>query len=294
LVFATCDGAGLGLLRREQFEIVLIDSASQQTEPESLVPLSKGCQRAIFVGDHAQSRATVRRHGDIADFAISLFEKHYTRHCTPGVAKVMLDTQYSIHPTICDFSSREFYQNKLKSANSSLTLPPSKFPWPENNRMVFLQSHASEDLGHSSKTNEGQTRLCQRVYDQLQIPSTNQSGPSKRNAKQVEIVIVTPYTRQKHILERAVPGPEICTVDEYQDRLADIVIFVSVRCNVHLDIGSLRDIRLLNAVLTGARAGIILIGDRLTLTGPSESCYDVESKAIWARLLESCVQVQLQ
>ena len=43
LVFTTCIGAALGLLRNEEFSTVIIDEASQQSEPMTLVPLVKGC-----------------------------------------------------------------------------------------------------------------------------------------------------------------------------------------------------------------------------------------------------------
>lgn len=51
IVFTTCTGAGLGILRKARFETVLIDEASQITEPCALIPLVKGCQRAVLVGD---------------------------------------------------------------------------------------------------------------------------------------------------------------------------------------------------------------------------------------------------
>jgi regulator of nonsense transcripts 1 len=51
IVFTTCAGAGLGILRKVDFEIVVIDEASQITEPCALIPLVKGCQRAVLVGD---------------------------------------------------------------------------------------------------------------------------------------------------------------------------------------------------------------------------------------------------
>jgi superfamily I DNA and/or RNA helicase len=51
IVFTTCAGAGLGVLRKVDFEIVLIDEASQITEPCALIPLVKGCHRAVLVGD---------------------------------------------------------------------------------------------------------------------------------------------------------------------------------------------------------------------------------------------------
>lgn len=51
IVFTTCAGAGLGTLRNVDFDIVLVDEASQITESCTLIPLVKGCQRAVLVGD---------------------------------------------------------------------------------------------------------------------------------------------------------------------------------------------------------------------------------------------------
>ena len=51
IAFTTCAGAGLGLMRKSNFDLVLIDEASQITEPVALIPLVKGCRRAILVGD---------------------------------------------------------------------------------------------------------------------------------------------------------------------------------------------------------------------------------------------------
>ena len=51
IVFTTCSGAGLGVLRNMDFDTVLIDEASQITEPCALIPLVKGCKRAVLVGD---------------------------------------------------------------------------------------------------------------------------------------------------------------------------------------------------------------------------------------------------
>lgn len=51
IVFTTCAGAGLGILRKVDFDIVIIDEASQITEPCALIPLVKNCLRAVLVGD---------------------------------------------------------------------------------------------------------------------------------------------------------------------------------------------------------------------------------------------------
>ena len=51
IVFTTCSGAGLGIIRKIGFQTVLIDEASQITEPGALIPLVKGCRTAVLVGD---------------------------------------------------------------------------------------------------------------------------------------------------------------------------------------------------------------------------------------------------
>ena len=51
IVFTSCAGAGLGILRKVDFEIAIIDEASQITETCALIPLVKGCRKAVLIGD---------------------------------------------------------------------------------------------------------------------------------------------------------------------------------------------------------------------------------------------------
>jgi superfamily I DNA and/or RNA helicase len=296
LIFTTCAGSGLGLLRYEKFDIVLIDKASQVTKPESLIPLTKGCRRAIFIGDHAQIGSTVRKHAVVAGFHISLFERHYDYPVIPGVAKVMLDTQYGIHPEICVFTSREFYNDELKSAetNMEITLPLSQFPWPEDKHMVFIQCSTPEDLGNLSKSNSGQVKVCKAIYTLLKAPATaSKCDHSAPTATLLKIAIITPYIQQIKLLRTEIPDCEVFTTDRCQGTYFDIVIFVTVRCNAHYDIGILEDTQCLNVATTRARAGMIIIGDRTTLVGRAEGDIIDKSKAVWASLLRSCRELQL-
>ncbi|KAG2432736.1 hypothetical protein HYH02_012870 [Chlamydomonas schloesseri] len=54
VVFATCAGSGSPLLDKVDFPLVIVDEASQAAEPAALIPLSRGCRRAVLVGDHLQ------------------------------------------------------------------------------------------------------------------------------------------------------------------------------------------------------------------------------------------------
>lgn len=305
LIFTTCAGAGLGLLRTESFDIVLVDEASQQTESATLIPLVKGCSRAILVGDHVQLRATVQKHALLTDFDISLFERHYNiPEPRTGVAKVMLDTQYRMHRDICSFSSTEFYENRLKTAvpDDKRPIPESRFPWPDKRRLVWVECATPEDLGRQSKGNAGQVELCKRVLQLLTTKSPPAASPNS-DLIPVEstpsIAVLTPYSRQKELLQSSLPASfEICSIDGFQGREADIVVFVTVRCNVHCDMGFLTDMRRLNVVMTRAKKGVILLGHKGTLTGMgtvdgggSIGEDDRQSKLVWARLIERCVVV---
>jgi len=385
LIFTTCIGSGLGLLRSESFDTVIIDEASQQTEPASLVPLVKGCKKAILVGDHVQLRATVQQHAVISQFDISLFERLYLQPdsaaSSNGIAKVMLDTQYRMHSSICAFSSAEFYENKLQTgiADNSRPLPPSGFPWPatplskNHTRMIFVECNTPEELGHKSKSNKGQAQRCYQICTLLDTspdptpnatatvtntnknssmttnsavaqtlkatkllttttpkgeqnpapkistkapkptiaekprsssrsdniskatnlvaipdlkasktskptPKTSHSSTRKASAQPTSsmpqptspstarplptpvpdslpprkqesppsIAVLTPYARQTLLLKpllSSFPNVEISSIDGFQGREADIVIFVTVRCNVHYEIGFLKDLR---------------------------------------------------
>jgi superfamily I DNA and/or RNA helicase len=299
LIFTTCIGAALGLLRTEDFDVVIIDEASQQTEPATLVPLVKGCSRAILVGDHVQLRATVRQHAVLTGHDLSLFERHYNLSSREGVAKVMLDTQYRMHRDICEFSAIEFYNRKLKTAVEDYARPilPSQFPWPSDKRMVWMECASSEDLGQQSKTNTGQVELCKQVVQLLRASRLNETSSSAKatSTPAPSIAILTPYTRQKKALLSAMPNTEVSSIDGFQGREANIIIFVTVRCNAYGDLGFLTDMRRLNVVMTRAKTGVVIIGNRNSLIGNLVSGEAVEgSRAVWRRLVERCAVIGLR
>ena len=59
MVAATCVGAGDTRLEGKTFRLCCLDEASQAVEPAALVPLLKGCEAAVMVGDACQLPPTV-------------------------------------------------------------------------------------------------------------------------------------------------------------------------------------------------------------------------------------------
>ncbi|KAK8017878.1 hypothetical protein PG993_014204 [Apiospora rasikravindrae] len=313
VAFTTCIGAGIGLLRSQQgFEIVIIDEASQQTESASLVPLTKGCRRAVLVGDHVQLRPTVQPSTAALNYDVSLFERLYTGCAGDSSSQktCMLNTQYRMHPSICEFSSKEFYRGELRTgiAAQDRPLAPSAFPWPKAvlgvggsggaqdvARTLFIECAGREDLGQKSKRNRGQAELCRRVC-QLLLDIPLLADDTGMRHKQQSIAVLTPYTAQMTLLKTtALSGLkgdiEVSSIDGFQGREADIIVFVTVRCNERGEIGFLKDLRRMNVALTRARAGLIVLGNEGTLTGTAET--EEESAGMWKRLLRLLTRVEL-
>ncbi|KAL8896256.1 MAG: hypothetical protein Q9192_003192 [Flavoplaca navasiana] len=241
LIITTCIGAALGLLKSEVFDTVIIDEASQQTEPQSLVPLTKGCTKAILVGDHVQLRATIQQHAQLVGFDVSMFKRLY--NCPTDEArlrKVMLDTQYRMQASICQFSSQEFYENKLSTAvrDAERPLMPRSFPWPEPK---------------PEKLNR-QAALCRAICKALQQPPETTFSGAPPDAMP-SIAVLAPYARQVETLKDLnSPNLVVISIDGFQGREADVVVYCTTRCNVHANIGFLKDLRRLNVVLARARS----------------------------------------
>jgi regulator of nonsense transcripts 1 len=201
--------------------------------------------------------------------------------------------QSRMHHQICDFSSREFYEGKLQTGVKEVErpLPESEFVWPRKDgrakgsisRCVFIPCSKSEDIGQKSKSNKAQARLCYHVVRKLR------SSPETSTGFAPTIAILTPYTRQAELLRRTISLETVSSIDAFQGREADIIIFVTVRSNVHKELGFLKDMKRLNVALTRAKTGLIIIGDNVTLAMGED-----ESAKVWGRLIDACAILEMK
>lgn len=310
MVFTTCTGAGVGILRNIMFDVAIVDEASQVSEPNAIIPLVKGPRRVVLVGDHVQLRPIVRQEAIPYKLDTSLFERLYITHGR-DTATVMLDTQYRMHPKIAEFPSDQFYGGKLRSGVTpdKRILPPSNFPWPPTPPTpgpggsgpsapfptVFVPCEATESIGQSSKKNEGQARKVIEIVKQLL--TTPRPGGSAAPAsapapatttKPLTVTVLTPYSRQVTTIKQLLAGSphasgvEVVTVDAFQGRESDVIVLSTVRANAHGHLGFLDDARRLNVALTRAKSGLIVVGHEETL----------RSDVLWAKLLDNLKKLE--
>jgi len=266
VVCATCIGASGTTLDKVRFSTVLIDECTQAAESAALVPLARGCQQAILIGDQCQLPPTVL--SDVAETE-NLGESLFTRLVTQGVRPVLLDTQYRMHPLIAEFASAAFYNGRLQNGVSHIhRQPPAGFPWPQRQMPVaFVNLDRGEEKREgSSYINPSEAEKT--LWALLEVCKNDQLGPE-------EVGIVTPYKGQVNFIKKLIrerpglqkfrSGLEVESVDGFQGQEKEVIIFCAVRNNREGKVGFLSDWRRLNVMLTRARRGCIVIGSKSTL-----------------------------
>jgi len=269
VVCATTIGSGHQILGNRKFPIVLIDEATQASEPSAMVPINRGCRQLILVGDHKQLPPTViSETAEIGGLGQSLFERLHK--CE--IPAQMLTTQYRMHPSIREFPSARFYENQLEDGCTKKQRPaPAGLLWPDwDHPVAFIPVEGTEELDEegSSRSNFSEAAKVLSIVDGLL-----QIGDIQTN----DIGIITPYNGQVRVLsdlfEQAggreigekYSGLEIKSVDGYQGREKEVIVFSTVRANENGEVGFLKDKRRLNVALTRAKRGLIVIGNLATL-----------------------------
>ncbi|KAL6763891.1 P-loop containing nucleoside triphosphate hydrolase protein [Haematococcus lacustris] len=274
VICATCVGAGSEQLADLSFPLVVLDEGSQCAEPQALIPLTKGCVHAVLVGDHFQLPPTILS-PDAAALSLSLFE----RLMRLQVPAALLQVQYRMHPALASFPSAHFYGGRVRDGVTALQRPaPPGLRWPSPLQpIMFLNVHGQESSGEgNSKANSMEAALVVRVVAALLA-----AGMAA-----VDIGVVTPYTAQVQLitrmLQRMPPNPsvlqgggcgvtsdargvEVKSVDGFQGREMEAVVFSCVRANAQGQVGFLDDWRRLNVAITRARRGLIIVGNTATL-----------------------------
>ncbi|KIY47635.1 P-loop containing nucleoside triphosphate hydrolase protein [Fistulina hepatica ATCC 64428] len=256
-----------------------------------------------LVGDHKQLPPVILSgRAFAAGFSVSLFERLIEEGNVPNI---MLNVQYRMHPTISQFPSSEFYNFELRDGTvdaagrvhphlvppSSLyishlatsagdivggTLPSSDANPPS---VIFINHSGLESSRDRSRVNYSEANIVASLVEDLLLKNPDLTGD--------EIGIIAPYAAQISLITRMfsqenkytarfnevlgerraaqVARIEIKTVDGFEGRQKEVIVFSTVRNNPRGYIGFLADRRRLNVGLTRAKRGLFVIGGMETL-----------------------------
>lgn len=281
------------LFNLKDFDVAIIDEASQILEPQLMGVLSR-VRKFILIGDHNQLATIVLQNEysssvreqslvdiGIEDCRISFFERllQTCKNNNWDHAYAQLIHQGRMHSDIATFPSKFFYQNNLFPILDWQTLP---LTFNENNtnkidkciagnRMMLFSTEELTENSSATKINLNEANtivsLVQsilRVYHQNQTPiDTSQIG------------IIAPYRNQIALIKQQLALAEvkdyeqisIDTVERYQGSQRTIILLsfcvnkpyqLDFLCNLNSD-GTVD--RKLNVALTRAREQLFMVGN---------------------------------
>lgn len=273
-------GTCLGFMRVKgiedvDFDLCIVDEASIATPTEALVPLSRS-RKAILVGDRYQlspfQDPELRNSGLLEKYNLDIKDQKQTLFNQlldgmPSEAKVALEVQYRMVKPIGNLISQCFYGGMLKSARESIDkdlLDVFKKPvlWSTTAR----SSDRLEKKVGSTFVNLYEVRI---IHDLLYRINT----VAAKKEKKYSVAVLTGYSAQKRALEQAVASEkshwkaiqdlQINTIDAFQGREADILIFSVTRSSDSGSLGFLKEMERVNVALSRGRFYLGIIGDHL-------------------------------
>src|SRR5690554_2097858 len=289
-------------LAPEEYDLVIIDEASQMDFPETLFSLDFA-KKCVMIGDHLQippypiaqeilteynPRLTQAEREKLQQ---SLFEKLITDR--DRFNSVFLDINYRTeHPEMVSFISDLVYDGRLSCNLESdyYRLSPAGrkkfFPYPIE--IVDTADIPERNLRVESEINSTYYNLTEAMLCVRKVLNLLEDGESLH-----DICIITPYKAQVEKIKEIFlknykyfsvdesnftefTEKNIYTVDSFQGREEENVIISWVRSNYEepkkaRKTGFLKDFRRVNVSLSRARKKMILIGDFDTLTNSENS-----------------------
>lgn len=238
------------------FHCVIVDEASQCSEPEILMPLCYKITKMILIGDPMQLPATViSRRAQEFDYGRSLFERFFIHFGKYSVASpiAMLTEQYRMHPSICNFPSKQFYDDRLITSKRFGRYPMKPY-------ILFDLRHSLEARADkSSLENEVEANFVKNLIAAVvsKVPESSSIG------------IITPYKGQKRLLTMKINNLQterkltidIDTCDGFQGQEKDVIILSCVRAfdsRTGGSIGFLRSFQRINVALTRAKYSLLI------------------------------------
>ncbi|NWV53473.1 HELZ2 Helicase, partial [Daphoenositta chrysoptera] len=290
VILCTCSVSSAGALEQLNIRQIIIDECAMSTEPETLIPLvcHRRAEKVVLLGDHKQLRPVVNN--DVCKslgMETSLFERYQ------GQAW-MLDTQYRMHKSICEFPSQEFYERRLRTC-PQLVRKASVLHHRDNNCCPIIFGHmegkehslmiSTEEGNENSKANLEEVAQAVRIAKQLTLDGT---------IRPESIAILSPYSAQvseinKSLQREGIRGVTVCTIMKSQGSEWRYVILSTVRSCPRSEIdrkptkswqkkylGFVTDPNQINVAITRAQEGLCIIGNR----------YLLECNPLWRRLVQ--------
>ena len=260
IVATTCLGIGHPMVTNRAFDYCIVDEAAQASFLSALGPLFHA-DKFILVGDPQQLppvvQSTAAKDMGLDRSLFSLLEDESN--------SIPLTVQYRMNRRIMDVSNYLTYNGMLECGNDlvannvinlNLNCEPewlkSALDGSLDQSVVFINTDGkgNEVVEGEKRTNPYEAEIVSRIINVLNL-----------NFQRYDIGVMAPYRSQVQLLKSQIPEAEVNTVDQYQGRDKDVILYSCTRTTINENEDCiLKDERRLNVALTRAKRKIILVG----------------------------------
>lgn len=257
-------------LKEVTFDTVIIDEASQASIALALLAMVKA-RKWILVGDHKQLppifSGEASRYGEELSAFNRLKDMYPHRH-------LWLTIHYRSNKAIIEFSAKHIYEGRIRPHESCALkkLRPRGRPKIEaltpEKPVVFIHTPSKEE-----RVFEGRDRCTKRNPIEAAVVKELVSELMRCGLPSDAVGVITPYRGQRALIESLIKdsaccGVEVGTVDAFQGREKDVIIY---------DVVSTTDMRFpantnrLNVALTRAKLKLIAVGNVNAIRGAPDA-----------------------
>ena len=244
----------------ECVDVLFIDEAGQMSLADVLA-VSQAAKKLVLLGDPQQlERPTKGSHPDGAEKS-ALEHLLNGRKTIPEDAGFFLPESWRLHPEVCKFTSKTFYEGKLSSHAIARSRVLEGHAWLKGGGLWFVS------VGHEGNRNSSaeEVEVVARVAEGLLKPSVKwfYGAGNQRRLKEEDILIVAPYNAQVADLSARLPKMRIGTVDKFQGQEAPVVIYsltTSSPEDAPRGMEFLYSLNRLNVATSRAKTAVIVVG----------------------------------
>lgn len=248
---------------RSSVDVLVVDEAAQ-VSLANVLAASAAAPRLLLFGDPAQleqpQRGVHPPGADVSALEHLMGEGHLTM---PDHLGVFLRETRRLHPALCAFTSRVFYEGRL-DALPGLEQQEIEGPAPfSGSGLRWLPVAHQGNTNCSDEEVEAIRRVVSTLLGEPSYHFRDKSGNTRALTAR-DVLVVAPYNKQVAALRRALPAPvRAGTVDKFQGQEAPIVIYSltsSTAGDAPRGFEFLYSLNRLNVATSRAMALVILVG----------------------------------
>lgn len=270
-------------------DTLFVDEAGQMSLADA-VAISGAARNVVLIGDPQQlEQPSQAAHPDIVPASA-------LEHLIGGRATIdprhglLLDETFRLHPSICTFTSEQFYEERLHSSAAATEQRLRAGPLESPGLYVALVNHAGNQ-NHSDEEAELVAELISSILDGGSWGSPNAEDVP---LTQQDVLVVAPYNAHVATLGRALASHglgavRVGTVDRFQGQEAPIAIYsmaTSTQDDAPHGLAFLLSRHRLNVATSRARCAAIVVASSALSQLTSKTPSDLRLASAFCRFLE--------